>query len=396
MQAVILAAGQSSRFWPFNKNHKSLFFFKEKPFLWYLIKNLEKTGINEVFIIQSPKRDIEFCLRDFSFKLKIKYLVQKKPIGTANALKLALPFLKERFLVLNGDDFYEKEDLIKVMKKFPSVLVKEAKNPERFGVIVPLEDKVKKIIEKPQKPPSSLVSTGCYFLSKKVFSLRIRKSPRGEYELPDYINHLIKEQRLYFVIAKTWIPLNYPWDLFAFNRFLLQKQKTKVLGKVEKGVFLSKDIVIEKGAWIKSGTYIEGPVYIGKNSQIGPNAYIRPFTYIEKECQLGHGVEVKNSIIKEKTKINHFSYIGDSIIGKECLLGAGTIVANLRLDKKTIRLKAENKFVNTGFQKLGAIIGKNTKIGVNVSLMPGTIIGTNCLIFPHQIVKGTIKDNQKI
>ena len=93
------------------------------------------------------------------------------------------------------------------------------------------------------------------------------------------------------------------------------------------------EVVIGEGTTIRSHSYIVGPVVIGRNCDIGPNCYIRPGTAIGDNCHLGSAVEVKNSIIMHDSKIPHHNYVGDSIIGEGCNLGAGTKIANLRLDK---------------------------------------------------------------
>ncbi|MBA7581577.1 Bifunctional protein GlmU [subsurface metagenome] len=90
-----------------------------------------------------------------------------------------------------------------------------------------------------------------------------------------------------------------------------------------------KDVVsIGKNTVVRSGSYIVGPVIIGQDCDIGPNCYIRPYTSIGDNCHIGSAVEVKNSIIMKGSKIPHHNYVGDSIIGEECNLGAGTKIAN--------------------------------------------------------------------
>src|SRR5439155_747444 len=83
--------------------------------------------------------------------------------------------------------------------------------------------------------------------------------------------------------------------------------------------------------------YLEGPVHVGKRCQIGPNAYLRPYSSIGDDVKVGAGCEIKNSIVMRNTKIPHLSYVGDSILGEGCSLGAGTITANLRFDEAQIK-----------------------------------------------------------
>lgn len=386
-KAVILAAGISSRFWPLNTRHKGLFKILGKPLISYTIENLKKNGVKESIIIQGPKREIEKELENYKFKdLEIKYVVQKKPLGTGDALKRAEDFIKDRFIVLNGDDFYSAEDIKKCSEKENCMLIRQVEDPKSFGQVVTERNRVKKLAEKPEDEVSKLVNAGFYVLDKSIFEFKIKKSKRGEYELTDFLKNLIKKDKLFFEVAENWIPVSYPWDLFDINEFLLNKIKKKILGKVEKYTIIKGKVIIGKNTTIKSGTYIEGPVYIGNNCQIGPNCYIRKFTSIGDNCVIGQGVEIKNSIISENSSISHLSYLGDSIIGKNCNLGAGTTAANLRFDSKPVKTKVKGKLVDTRRTKLGCILGDNVKTGINVSLMPGVLVESGSQIRPGSVV----------
>ena len=95
----------------------------------------------------------------------------------------------------------------------------------------------------------------------------------------------------------------------------------------------------------------------------------------------------------EGATVGHLSYVGDSILGKKCNLGAGTKVANLRFDDKTIQMQIKGKKVDSGRRKLGVILGDNVKTGINVSIMPGIIIGENSRIGAHTIVSSNVPSN---
>lgn len=395
-QAVILAAGESSRFWPLNHKHKSLFKFMGRALMCYKIENLKEAGIKEIIIVQKPEKDVENELKyeRLPKDLRIKYVLQDKPLGTGHALKAAERYLKERFLVLNGDDSYEAEDIKKCLSKFPSILVKKMADPSGFGMILPKGNLIKRIVEKSETPPSNLVNIGCYFIPKAVLKEGLEKSGRQEYEITDYVGNLSGRTKVYFLSARHWQPLSYAWDLFDINEHLLSNIKTKIKARIEKNCSIKGPAVIEQGTVIKSGAYIEGPVYIGKNCQIGPNCFIRPYTSIEDNCVIGQAVEVKNSIISQDSHISHLSYVADSIIGENCNLGAGTILANLRFDEKSIHSIVKGKSVDTGRKKFGAVLDKGVKTGINVSIMPGVLIGQNAVIGPHSLVRENIGDNQ--
>ena len=151
-------------------------------------------------------------------------------------------------------------------------------------------------------------------------------------------------------------------------------------------------ISVGKGTVIRSGSYIVGPAFIGEDCEIGPNCYIRPSTSIGDRCHIGTAVEVKNSIIMGNSKIPHHNYIGDSIIGENCNFGAGTKVANLRLDGKSIEVGG----LDTGRRKLGAIVGDGVQTGINSCLNVGCSIGNDSIIGPGVVARGVIRPGARI
>ncbi|XOA42622.1 MAG: bifunctional sugar-1-phosphate nucleotidylyltransferase/acetyltransferase [Candidatus Nealsonbacteria bacterium] len=401
MQAVILAAGESSRFWPFNYQHKSLFKIMGRSLIWYTIENLRKNGIKDVIVVQGVKRDVERELKKYQTKAKIRYVIQSKPKGTGNAIYQAKKLIKENFIVLGPHKIDLDSYLPLLLKKFKKnphkviLLGVKTTQPWDFGILKFKKRKVLKIEENPSKgrEPSDIKATETYIFPRNFFDYYQRVQKREE-SLIDAINLLIKEKGIELVLLKEEATsLKYPWELLNANEYLLKKIKTELKGKIEKNCKISGPSVIRKESLLKSGTYIKGPVYIGKNCQIGPNCYIRGFTSIGDNCQIGNGVEIKNSIIGNNTDVSHLSYIGDSVIGENCNLGAGTITANFRFDKKSITSTVKKKLIDTKKRKFGCVLGNNTKTGINVSLMPGVLIGSNCIIGPGSLVMENVEDN---
>jgi bifunctional UDP-N-acetylglucosamine pyrophosphorylase/glucosamine-1-phosphate N-acetyltransferase len=150
---------------------------------------------------------------------------------------------------------------------------------------------------------------------------------------------------------------------------------------------------VEKGAKIRAGTYIEGPAFIGAGSDVGPNCFIRPYTSLGKNVRIGNACEIKNSIIMDGTHVGHLSYVGDSIIGEKCNLGAGTVVANLRFNGKNVKMLVKDEVVDTGRRKLGIILGDHVETGINASFLPGVKVGNNCWIGPSVLVYRDVPPN---
>jgi bifunctional UDP-N-acetylglucosamine pyrophosphorylase/glucosamine-1-phosphate N-acetyltransferase len=104
-------------------------------------------------------------------------------------------------------------------------------------------------------------------------------------------------------------------------------------------------------------------------------------------------VEVKESVLFENVHAHHLSYIGDSVICENVNLGAGTVLANLRHDGKPVKIMIKGVLEDTGRRKLGAIIGANSKTGVNVSVNPGVKIGSNSWILPGTVLYRDVPSN---
>lgn len=174
---------------------------------------------------------------------------------------------------------------------------------------------------------------------------------------------------------------------FFENKFFNNSKK-----QIPKNCFLenSEKIFIGVNTVIEPNTYIKGPCYIGNNCQIRQGAYVRGNVITGDNCIIGHCTEIKNSILLDNVSASHFAYIGDSILGNNVNLGAGVRCANYRLDKKEISFYFQNKKINTGLKKMGAIIGDNSQIGCNVVLNPATFFGKNVICYACVNIGGFI------
>ena len=152
-------------------------------------------------------------------------------------------------------------------------------------------------------------------------------------------------------------------------------------------------VYIDENVLVEPYSYIKGPCYIGKGSEIRQAAYIRGNVYVGSECVVGHTTEVKSAVFLDGAKAGHFSYVGDSILGQNSNLGAGTKLANLKFNGSSVSIKdpTTNKRVETGLRKLGAIIGDRVQLGCNSVTNPGTLILPDGYVLPASFVRGTIK-----
>ncbi len=258
---------------------------------------------------------------------------------------------------------------------------------------------VKKITEKPKEPKSNLINAGIYIFTPEIFKTieQTPKSSRGEYEITDSMKIVLKSNDMYgYVLDEPWVEIGRPWDLLRANEILMKGIEDNFEGDTQRNAEINGPVQIGKGTVVRNGSFILGPVIIGENCTIGPNCVIRPSTVIGDGCKIGNAVEVKNSLIMNFSNAPHNNYVGDSIIGQKCNLGAGTKIANLRLDSKNISVVLRGKPVDTGLRKLGVIMGDEVKTGINSSIDSGTIIGENSYIGPNALAKGTIAPRSRI
>ena len=408
MKAVVLAAGEGTRLKPITLTRpKHLIRVGGKPLLEHCLNALKAVGIEETLIVIHYMGD---AIRTYfgdgkNFGLRISYVEQKEVLGTGNAVSIAEPYVKEDFVLVYGDLLFSVDALKKVVaihereKPAATMAVVPVEKPENYGIVELENSHVKNIIEKPSrdKAPTNLANAGIYVFSTEIFEKikQTKASVRGEWEITDAISLLLKEKTVLGVeISKDeWLDIGRPWDLLKANRWILQRTKHKVLGTVENGAHLIGPVSVAETSRIRSGAYIEGPAFIDEESDIGPNCYIRPCTSIGKKVRIGNACEIKNSIIMDNTHIGHLSYVGDSIIGENCNLGAGTITANYRLDAKTIKMKIKDKVVDSERTKLGAVLGDNVKAGINTLFMPGVKVGCNSWIGPNVVVYRDLPSN---
>ncbi len=399
MKAVILAAGEGKRMHPLTYTRpKVMLPIANKPIVEHLLIEMKRAGINDfIFIVGYHGETIrEHFGNGERWGIKVEYATQRKQLGTAHALKLVERFIDDKFILANGDVLVRVQDIGKVLARDNITLsLIEAEDTRDLGVVEVVGDRIAGIYEKVARPPSNLANAGIYLLTEEIFPAidKTRESPRGEYELTDSLQIMIDEgQALSWVKIDHWLDMSYPWDLLAANESLTARINLQSLGTVEENVVIKGQVSIGEGTVVRSNSYIVGPVVIGDNCEIGPNCYIRPGTAIGDNCHVGSAVEVKNSIIMRNSKLPHHNYVGDSIIGEGCNFGAGTKIANLRLDKKDITVAD----IDTKRNKLGAIVGDSVQTGINASINVGSLIGNHTFIGPGAMASGIVLPNSKI
>jgi bifunctional UDP-N-acetylglucosamine pyrophosphorylase/glucosamine-1-phosphate N-acetyltransferase len=160
-----------------------------------------------------------------------------------------------------------------------------------------------------------------------------------------------------------------------------------VEGSVHRDAHLRGNVVVEPGAEVRERTTVEGPAIVRSGATVGPGAYVRGTTYVGENVTIGHGVEVKNSVVMSDTSVGHLAYVGDSVLGRNVNLGAGTTIANLRHDERPIELTVQGERTSTGRRKFGAVVGHGVKTGIDTNLFPGVTLSTGTTTVPGETVE---------
>ncbi|GKT07513.1 hypothetical protein [Desulforhabdus sp. TSK] len=160
------------------------------------------------------------------------------------------------------------------------------------------------------------------------------------------------------------------------------KETTEAVVLYAGSVLWDEDIYLGPGSVVEPGALLKGPTWIGAHTEIRQGAYVRGKCIVGDRCVVGHTTEMKSSIMLNGAKAGHFAYIGDSILGEDCNLGAGTKLANLRIREGSVRLKIADRTMDTGLRKFGAILGDRVEIGCNAVTNPGALLGKGCVVLP--------------
>ncbi len=400
MQAVILAAGESSRFWPLCEGgHKSLFSLLGRPILHHTLEALKRANVTEIVLVQPPHRALEAQLgAEAGIGVKLSYVVQPEPRGMGDALTQAEPLLKEQFLVLNPQHVMADRIVSELREPHAdAVLVGcETDRPHEYGIVRRAGNRALGLTEKPTpgQEPSRTRLVGIYLLSKAFFEYyrRVAKHP---YAFEEALDLLIRERTVQLIELIDAPPtLKYPWDLFTLVQCLMHEKISE--NSIAPSAQIHPSAIVEGPVWIGEHVrifehaVIKGPCYIGDGCVIGTGSLVREYSNVEAHTVIGAHAEVARSLF-QRDCTTHSGYFGDSIFDEGVKIGAGTVTANVRNDRGVIRPWVKGQRLETGLKKLGAIVGRETHIGICAMLMPGVLIGPRCEIGPGSVVRKNLE-----
>ena len=193
------------------------------------------------------------------------------------------------------------------------------------------------------------------------------------------------------IAASLFEGKRYPWEALAeIGEYILKIGPTlseEEFDHPAEGVWIARD------ARVFPSAYIGAPCIIDHEAEIRHCAFIRGSAIVGKGAVVGNSVELKNVVLFDKVQTPHYNYVGDSILGYQAHMGAGSITSNVKSDKSLVVVKSADEQIETGRKKFGAILGDCVEVGCNSVLNPGTVVGRGSQIYPVSCVRGVVPEN---
>ncbi len=403
LAAIILAAGKGERMK--SELPKVLHPLCSRPMLGYVLDLVKELKIRDFIVVLGYKHeDVQEFLPPGT-----KTALQKKILGTADAVKQGLAYLrgfKGTVVVLYGDNpLLKKETIDKLVKRHlenkaaATLLVAKLENPSGYGRIVRdkygslcgiAEEKDADDFQKDIKE----INTGilCFDKDKLVESLKVIKpnNAKKEYYLTDVIDILYKKgdlvETLVIPDSNEALGINSRVELAQANKIMQRRindafMKEGVTIVDPDTAFISFGTKIGRDTTIYPFTVIEKNVKIGEQCFIGPFAHLRPGVELQDNVAVGNFIEISRSKLSTKARAKHFGFIGDALIGQSVNIGAGTVTANYDGKNKNKTIIKDNAFIGSDTVLVAPVcIGKGAKTGAGSVVTKGRNVPDNAVV----------------
>ena len=335
MKGLILSGGKGTRLYPLTYTRaKQLIPVANEPVLFRVICAIHDAGISEIGVVTGDTdAEIRAAVGDGSrWGVRATFIPQERPAGLAHAVKISQDFLgDDRFVMFLGDNVIQG-GISALIEQFAhsdwnsQIVLTRVPDPQHFGVAELNGDgSIKRLIEKPARPPSDLALVGIYMFDASVFAAvqAIEPSQRGELEITDAIQWLLTQGYGVHAYVHTgwWIDTGKPLDMLSANEHVLDEIAPEVAANAEVAADseVGRHVTLQPGARIRNST-VRGPSIIGENTVI-ENAYVGPYTSIYHDCTLTN-CEIEHSIVLEGSQISGVpTRIVDSMIGRNAVVG---------------------------------------------------------------------------
>jgi bifunctional UDP-N-acetylglucosamine pyrophosphorylase/glucosamine-1-phosphate N-acetyltransferase len=346
----------------------------DRPLLEHQLRQLDGLVDEVLLVVGFLREQIEDRFGDRFGGIRLRYVLQERQRGTADALLAARPLVAGRTLVLNGDDFYHRDDLRGLAEKGRGLLVTQAKDPENRAVVRMEGDVIRGIEEKPANPPrDAWCSVGGYSVERDDLRYldEIALSPRGELELPDFVLRLIAASEVRAKrIERFWLPITYSWDVLHAALFLWEDAgRAGELGLASDtldSLRRRSDVILGEGV------RIDGPVRLGANVRIGNGARLSGPLAAGAGARIEEGAVVERSILFDGVVVGRDARVLDSVLGEGVSVGAAARIESRPGAELAIDVKG--KRVVPDIARLGAVAGDGTAIAGGAVVPAGSLI----------------------
>lgn len=404
LTAVVLAGGAGSRFWPFTTT-KTLFPFFGKTLFDFSVLASLPSEVDDVVIVSGSGN--KAAIGGLKLPRPTVTVLQSQPLGMADAILSASSELADcRLLIIIADDVADPKLPGKVLgaakdHKDAFAVLPGWKSPTYFpgGYLKVDGNRVLGIVEKPEHDslPSPYVAISGHYIADSNLLLEELKRTRSQTEdaYEQALTMLAVREKVYVTPYEgEFSSLKYPWNVLDTLSVLFSSYSKAHKGKnveIKSNVVMEGPVVLGDNVKIFENTKIVGPCFIGDNTIIGSNNIIRQ-SHIGAGCVTGFNTDITRSYVGDACWF-HSNYIGDSVLEGNISMGSGAVLANLRLDEGEISSVVKSLRTGTGRTKLGAMVGRGVRIGVNASIMPGIKIGKGTCIGSGIVVDRDIQEN---
>lgn len=182
----------------------------------------------------------------------------------------------------------------------------------------------------------------------------------------------------------------YPWEALPGIADMIRS----LISELDREQYreLAPEVWVHNSAAVAPTAFLAGPTIVDSGTEIRHCAFIRGPALIGAGCVVGNSVELKNVILFDGVQVPHYNYVGDSILGYQAHMGAGSLTSNVKSDKSLVVIHSSRDYP-TELKKVGAFLGDFAEIGCNCVLNPGTVVGKSSSIYPLSSVRGTVPEN---
>ncbi len=400
-KTIFLAAGTSSRMNPISD--KNFLEFCGKPLILHLLENAHKGGLKNFIIVGSDNNveQIKTLCSQHDFLHNAVITIQPNlEEGMAGGITEGLKSVedKESVTILGGNDYVNPEIYSQILAQSDGenggILAKKVTEYFPGGYLsLNTDGNITGIVEKPGEgnEPSDVVNIVVHhFTQAGDLKTALKSAQSSADDIYEVALDTLFKSGTYAAVEYDdyWQAIKYPWNVLDMMDLILSNTPSSTAKNAivaPSANIRGEHVIIDEDAKIYENATIIGPCYIGKGAIVGNNALVRN-SVIGQESVAGYNTEIARSYLS-KNVTTHVAYIGDSIIDKDVNFGAYSCTANLRLDKRTVRVDVKGSAIDSKKGKLGAIVGAGAQIGIHAALMPGCKVDPGEFIPPHSMQK---------